>query len=283
TFKHTVGDFLKDEGIVVDDNDLIDVAKVAKLKDNQKIKIVHLPKVNIKVDGTTLTITDQNITVAQALENNGIILDADDMVSPGLDTVLSGDMTIDVDRVETKEEVREMKVAYATEKKWDKGLEQGKTQILQEGKPGKQINTYNVTYKDGKIVAEKLIDSQTKEPTRKIMAVGSQDLASVGSAPKSGNYAPNGVKYKSKITATATAYTHDGSKTRMGTDCRVGAIAVDPNVIPLGTKLYVEGYGECTAEDTGGKIKGNRIDVFLGSESECSSWGVKDVTVYILE
>ncbi|MEE0777234.1 MAG: 3D domain-containing protein, partial [Bacillota bacterium] len=54
-------------------------------------------------------------------------------------------------------------------------------------------------------------------------------------------------------------------------------------VIPLGSKLYVEGYGVCTAEDTGGLIKGNRIDVFLNTEEECDAWGVKSVKVYILK
>ncbi|MBQ2764366.1 MAG: 3D domain-containing protein, partial [Firmicutes bacterium] len=53
--------------------------------------------------------------------------------------------------------------------------------------------------------------------------------------------------------------------------------------IPLGTRLYVEGYGYCIAEDTGGLIKGDRIDLFLGSEAECEAWGVQDVLVYILE
>ena len=58
---------------------------------------------------------------------------------------------------------------------------------------------------------------------------------------------------------------------------------MDPDVIPLGTKLYVEGYGYCVAEDTGGLIKGNRVDIFLNSEAECIEWGVRYVSVYVLE
>ena len=60
-------------------------------------------------------------------------------------------------------------------------------------------------------------------------------------------------------------------------------IAVDPRVIPLGTRLYVDGYGYGRALDVGGAIKGNRIDVFLPSEAECRRWGVRTVKVYILE
>ena len=86
------------------------------------------------------------------------------------------------------------------------------------------------------------------------------------------------------LTCKATAYHEpEGSLTKSGTLSRVGAIAVDPSVIPLGTELYVEGYGYCVAEDTGGLIKGNRIDIYLDSEAECVNWGVRDVTVYILE
>lgn len=68
----------------------------------------------------------------------------------------------------------------------------------------------------------------------------------------------------------------------MGTKARVGEIAVDPSVIPLGTKVYVEGYGFARAEDTGGNIKGNTIDVYKSSESACLNWGVRYVTIYIL-
>ena len=63
----------------------------------------------------------------------------------------------------------------------------------------------------------------------------------------------------------------------------LSTIAVDPNVIPLGTKVYVSGYGLAIAADTGGAIKGNIIDVFLNSYEECYSWGRRQVTVQILE
>ena len=63
----------------------------------------------------------------------------------------------------------------------------------------------------------------------------------------------------------------------------ISTIAVDPNVIPLGTKVYVSGYGLAIAADTGGAIKGNIIDVFLNTHEECMSWGRRQVTVQILE
>lgn len=81
----------------------------------------------------------------------------------------------------------------------------------------------------------------------------------------------------------ATAYTWTGQRTASGTWPAVGTVATDPEVIPLGTKLWVEGYGEAVAEDTGGAVKGNIIDVYLDTESECWQWGRRMVEVRILE
>lgn len=93
------------------------------------------------------------------------------------------------------------------------------------------------------------------------------------------------------MTVTATAYTAEckgcSGITYTGVnllkDRNAKVIAVDPNVIPLGTKVYVEGYGYATAEDIGSAIKGNRIDIHLPTKSEAYKWGVKEVKITILE
>ena len=91
-------------------------------------------------------------------------------------------------------------------------------------------------------------------------------------------------KYSRRLSMECTAYTWTGNKTATGTWPAIGTIAVDPRVIKLGSKVYVEGYGFAKAEDTGGLIKGNIIDVYFTSERECIIWGRKrGVTVYILE
>ena len=81
----------------------------------------------------------------------------------------------------------------------------------------------------------------------------------------------------------ATAYTWTGNRTATGTWPSRGTIAVDPEVIPLGTRLHIEGYGEGIAEDTGGLIKGDIIDVYMESEDECWDWGRRTVEVRIIE
>lgn len=81
----------------------------------------------------------------------------------------------------------------------------------------------------------------------------------------------------------ATAYTWTGNRTASGTWPAVGTVAVDPKVIPLGSRLYIEGYGEAVAEDTGGLVKGNIIDIYLPTEDQCRQWGRRQVEVRVLE
>lgn len=92
--------------------------------------------------------------------------------------------------------------------------------------------------------------------------------------------------YKEVYTMMITAYAGD-TITYMGTTPvrdpdGISTIAVDPSIIPLGSKVYISGYGLAIASDTGGLIKGNRIDLFLNSEDECINWGVQTVSLYLI-
>ncbi|MGF7185227.1 3D (Asp-Asp-Asp) domain-containing protein [Desulfitispora alkaliphila] len=88
---------------------------------------------------------------------------------------------------------------------------------------------------------------------------------------------------KEVYTMEATAYTHTGNPTATGIYPYVGVVAVDPNVIPLGSKLYIEGYGFGLAADTGGAIKGDIVDVFMDTREEALQWGRRNVNVYLME
>ena len=92
--------------------------------------------------------------------------------------------------------------------------------------------------------------------------------------------------YKEVYTMMSTAYAGD-TITYIGTTPvrdpdGISTIAVDPSIIPLGSKVYILGYGLAIASDTGGLIKGNRIDLFLNSEDECINWGVQTVSLYLI-
>ena len=84
------------------------------------------------------------------------------------------------------------------------------------------------------------------------------------------------------LNVEATAYTYTGNNTATGVKPREGLIAVDPKVIAMGSQVYVEGYGYAIAADTGGAIKGNRIDVFFGTLRQCIDWGRKPVKIHVL-
>ncbi len=86
------------------------------------------------------------------------------------------------------------------------------------------------------------------------------------------------------IIVEATAYTHTGNRTYTGVWPIAGrTIAADPSVIPLGSKVFIEGIGYRTVEDTGGAIKGNKVDVFMDTERECNKWGVQKVKLEVIE
>ena len=99
------------------------------------------------------------------------------------------------------------------------------------------------------------------------------------------SYKRSSATYKANYAMNATAYTGGGS-TSMGSkpvrnSSGISTIAVDPSVIPLGTKVYIPGYGNAICSDTGGLIKGNIIDLYMNSESESLNWGHRTVTLYI--
>lgn len=94
-------------------------------------------------------------------------------------------------------------------------------------------------------------------------------------------------RYSRQLVMTATAYTSqdagNSSRTCRGNELRRGLVAVDPRVIPLGTRLFIKGYGYAIADDIGGAIKGNKIDLAFENRDEAILFGVQRVTVYILD
>src|SRR5450830_1042165 len=100
---------------------------------------------------------------------------------------------------------------------------------------------------------------------------------------KAGQLDPGaGLPATGELKMVATAY-FSGGKTATGLRARKGIVAVDPSVIPLGTKLYIEGYGEAQAADIGSSIKGNRIDLCFDSLQECMAFGKRTINVYLVE
>lgn len=167
-------------------------------------------------------------------------------------------------------------------------LYEGEEVTTQEGVNGvKEITTTNKVV-DGNVVTVVISEKEVSAPVNAIVKVGTKEKTV---APANG-YVPTSLSYSQVMTLDATAYCPcskccgkwANGVTATGLRAGYGVAAVDPRVIPLGTKLYVEGYGYCIAGDTGGAIKGNRIDLCYGSHSEAlaSGYGHKATKVYIL-
>ncbi len=158
----------------------------------------------------------------------------------------------------------------------------GHTKLAHEGVSGLLVRTYNVTYKDGKPVKYQLISQKVvKEAINRVLLAGIATREARALPSRSGMYAR-----VREMDMLATGYSpYEGSSSgRCATGMRAGygVVAVDPRVIPLGSRLYIEGYGYAIAGDTGGAIRRNRIDLGMNSYRQANHVGRRWVHVYVL-
>ncbi len=226
------------------------------------------------VDGdNSQTITTDAQTVQNVLEELQIKLGIHDRVEPELTEECTD--TIKITRVEKKQVVEEVALDYAIEKKEDPHLYKGEQRILEKGKKGLERSVFEIVIENGQEISKNLIEKVVvSKPKTQIVAYGTRQIASRGGQE---------LEFDRVLTMSATAYTHTGNKTYTGIWPSVGIVAVDPKVIPLGTRLYIDGYGYATAMDTGGAIKGNKIDLFFETRAEALKWGRRNVQVFVLK
>ncbi|AYC30463.1 3D domain-containing protein [Paenisporosarcina cavernae] len=152
--------------------------------------------------------------------------------------------------------------------------------------PGQELYVEGEKVKGASTVAAKASSNANSNANATATTASTASKASTtSSSPSAANQAGQ------TITVSATAYTAFCSGcsgvTATGIDLRANpnmkVIAVDPNVIPLGSRVWVEGYGEAIAGDTGGAIKGNKIDVFIADKGAALNWGRKTISVKILD
>ena len=281
TYEKTVGDFLEKEGIVLKNKDLVSPSLDKAIDKDMKIVISSPKSYHIKDGDKTLIAEASGYTVADVLDNLDIKLNKLDRVSLPLDEIAKEGMEIKIDRVVVENLENKIEIPFETESRENKDMFEGEKKVITKGEVGQKTESLKNTYVNGVLETTEVLKSEiTKDPVKEVVEVGT----------KKGTVAPNGKNAKRVIVMQATAYDPTaGSKTAMGTRARVGAVAVDPKVIPLGSKLYIESmdgfasYGYATAEDTGGAIKGNRIDLFYNSNAEANRFGRRNVKVYVLD
>ncbi|MEG2789599.1 MAG: 3D domain-containing protein [Romboutsia sp.] len=226
------------------------------------------------------------------LEEQNIKYDGNDIVSIDLDSKLKNGSKIEV--IDVKEEVikENKEIPFEINIVEDESLLKGKTEVKTEGKTGQNELVYKVTYHNGKQIEKKFVEEEVSvNPIDKVVKKGTKVEVQVASSRGSNTGRKANISTTSKspnssnekhMKVVATAYTGD-SITSTGTKPRWGTIAVDPSVIPYGTKVYIPQFGQTfIAEDCGGAIKGNKIDIFMNAEDTVRNWGRKTIDIYIV-
>lgn len=187
-------------------------------------------------------------------------------------------------------------VNYTTVKRLNASLNPGETVTIREGADGEKVVSYSIKYENGVEVSRTPVETVvTKEPVIKVVEYGAESSVSVN-IDSSDDYADVAkLNYSYYIDCEATAYDLSpeenggyGGQSATGVPLDKGVIAVDPRVIPLGSRVYIEAidgswsYGYAVAADTGGAIKGKRVDLCYRTQKECIQFGRRPCRVYIL-
>ncbi|MCM3620545.1 ubiquitin-like domain-containing protein [Sutcliffiella horikoshii] len=291
TTAETVQELLAKEEIDIQEHDKVSQDLSTPIKDDLIIAIEKAFEVTLNVGGEKQQVWSTSTTVADFLEQHDITVNELDRVEPSLEELVAKDAVVNITRVEKVTDVVEEPIDFGVVTKSDDTLDKGKEQVVQQGEEGTVANHYEVILENGKEVSRELVKTETvKESLDRIVAVGTK-------APPPPQAQPQQVVSRSTessseefyVSSTAyTAYCNGCSGvTSTGIDLRSNpgakVIAVDPDVIPLGTKVYVEGYGYAVAGDTGGAIKGHKIDVFFSDKDAAYRWGRKKVKIKIVD
>ncbi|MEJ8777278.1 ubiquitin-like domain-containing protein [Pseudogracilibacillus sp. ICA-222130] len=284
----TVGEFLEEENIEVKKHDVVSYNDMAVLQDDMFIDIDRAFKVTLNNGGDKEDVWATASTVKELLQDEDIAYNKQDKIEPALDKDLKEGMTVTVTKVKTETKEVTETLSFNTDEEKDSELEKGKSRTISEGEEGKVERTYEIVYENGEEVDRTLLEENVvQKPKNKKVAIGTKE--EVETVSTSNSQEPSGGK---ELTMEATAYGADcagcSGISATGMDLRGSptpkVIAVDPNVIPLGSRVWVEGYGEAIAADTGGAIKGNIIDVLVESEAYAAdNWGRRTVKVKILD
>lgn len=297
TYQKTFDSALRKADINIAVKDKIDKVLNSKITNNDVITINHAINLKVLVDNKVLNISSAEKDIEQMLNSEKIVLSPNDKVYPSIENKLSIGMNVIITRVETETVLESKPIDFKTVIKKDKDTLKSQSEVLQKGIKGEKNITLAVIYENGKEVARKVIKEMiVKQPQNKIISQGTMLPVTLSRGESSKTYTKT---LNSQSTSTssktlnvkATAYwafngvnTYTSSGRKAVRDSNgYSTIAVDPNIIPMGTKLYVEGYGYAIAADKGSGVKGKFIDVFFNTREEAIKWGVKYLKVQILD
>jgi len=307
-----------------------EVVRSDEQKKNISIEILRAFNVRVVADGKTQSLKMTGGDVSDALAAAGIEAGDKDILSTSINSDLTDNMEIVLQRVVTKMVEAIEAIPFKEEKKYTNTLKKGETKVEREGKNGEKSVVTEQTIVNGKVASSEIVsETVTLEPVNKIVLVGTKETQEKNNTtpPKkpgnnnnnnNNNPAPpkkdppkkdppdndgnNGgntfkdnkgktVTYRKLMTGSGTAYTAPkGARTSTGRLAQYGVVAVNPKVIPYGTRMYIASadgryvYGYCVAGDTGSALRNGSalVDLYYNTYNQCRNFGRRTVKVYIL-
>lgn len=278
----TVRGVLADAGVELNDRDQVTPGPDERVGEGETIHVKRAFAVTVFADGVEVASLTAQPTVREAVLEAGIEIGPDDRTEPGLDEAPQPGGQLRVIRVVKEYETALWRIPRKVTKIEDDSMALGLTRVIVKGKDGLEEVTFCTTYEDGKKLGRKIAGRVvTEEPVAETVAVGTSGQISRGGET---------IRFRKAISVAATGYCscpkctgkYSDGYTYVGLEAKKGVIAVDPRVIPLWTRVYIDGYGYAVAGDVGSAIKGNEVDLCWDSHSEALSWGRRKTTVYIL-
>ncbi len=301
-------DISSGNGIVLEDGGIVFPFRYSQINSGETTVLYNpVPVILYLGDRDPYEVMTTSKTVEDLLREHEIEYEEEDIVLPSLYANIVPDLEIRVKYVDVEIETVQYEVEYNTSFVYNEDMYEGTQSILQRGKNGIRLVEIERQYENGVEVGNSIIyDVIEVDPIDEIVEKGTKiresvyigndnSIALFNNAYENGSrisflgkeYSISYVKYV-EVTAFYNSGSNGNHTTATGNPTVYNpsgwsTIAVDPKVIPLGTRVYVDGYGFGIAHDTGSAIKGDIIDVFMPSRSEAYAWGrKKNVKIYIL-
>ncbi len=295
TYSTDPTEVLSEAGVVLGETDMIETTPT---DDGHEITVFRSMEITVDNCGQMHTVLSYGETVGELLARLEIKPSRSSVISVGMEEKVSDGLQIVIEDTLISDDTYTLTVPFETEYQQTDLLDEGVEVILTQGVNGEKLCQDQVTYING-IESDRVAISEqiVTEPVTQVVAVGTGNTPSKSAKPIIGDgviITAEGdvLTYTGVDTFRATAYTHTdpgcGFYTATGTRVHVGSVAVDPSVIPYGTRMFIvtkDGryiYGVATAEDCGSAIKQNKIDLYFPTYDECIQFGVRNCYVYFL-
>jgi resuscitation-promoting factor RpfB len=280
----TVAMALREAGIRLGPADEVYPAPTSQLVAGLEIQVKHARTINLRTGNATQVIYTHQKLLGEALAEAGYRLGADDRVEPSLEVEVRDGMSARLVRVGGRQYIEREPIVRKTVFEPDDTLSGTNTRTVQ-GRDGVLLREYHIVIEDGVEVQRQLVrEWHDPEPVNTVIYYASSAIRATGLPPQNVDVVRIERMYATWYNAASAGRPAEHPAygiTATGVPVTKGIVAVDPAVIPLGTRLYIPGYGFATAADTGGGIKGNMIDLGYPDGVQVD-WKTGWVDVFIL-